>query len=940
MQSSSLLKPFLSLLFIMCFGILNAQQPTRLSGKIINAKNEAIAGATVEVVGAGKSQAANVEGRFSITLEPGKKYTLIVSNVGYDTKMLEDVEVKAGTDNDIQIVLEVSNATLSEVVVKTSVKKESTSALINFQRNNTAVSSGVAADFIKKTPDRNTGEVLKRVSGASIQDNKYVVVRGLGDRYNAAIINGAQMPSSEPDRKTFSFDIIPSSVIDNIVINKTATPDLPGEFAGGLVQVTTKDVPTRNFLNVGVSFGYNTNSTFRDFVSNERGKFDWIGFDDGRRDLPKGFPTTAQEYRALGNEVGGTQKQLDLTRSFRNDVYRQDNSRTAPIQTYQIAYGAGKRLKNDAQLGAVFSLIYRNAKMLYDVERAQYEQAGNAIFNYVDEQNRYSTTVGAMANIAYVKGRHKFAFKNLYNRFFEDNYYTRSGVNNNRLQDIRLWSSFLNQRSLYSTQLEGEHQLTTSGIKFKWNANYALNMKQQPDLRTSLYVNPIGGADRFEVDPDDTRRFFSQLQDHSAGAGGFFTVPFNLMGEKQTFKAGGSVLLRFRDFKSRIFRYVPFSGSNFNTELNFLPYDQIFDSKNISESGFVLDEFTNNEDKYFGISALDAGYAMFDTKFSDRVRLVWGLRVEFFEQFLRTKDRSAEQVVINNEQWDVLPSANLTFSINRDNNIRASISKTVSRPEFREIAPFQFYDYESNYGVSGAPSLESADIYNADLRYEWYPAPGEALTLGGFYKRFVKPIEFRLDPGSNADRRLYFYQNAKDADTYGVEFELRKNFSFLNPNSDFFQNLAFFGNLTYIFSQVRFSDQVLGKDVSADRPIQGQSPYLINGGFQYSAEKSGLSASLLYNRVGQRLSLVGNNALGFPDIYENPRDLIDFQLAKKVANKRGEIKLTISDILNQKIMLYENVDTDKIYKKGTDRVFSSFTPGSTITLGFTYDFSL
>jgi TonB-dependent receptor len=498
----------------------------------------------------------------------------------------------------------------------------------------------------------------------------------------------------------------------------------------------------------------------------------------------------------------------------------------------------------------------------------------------------------------------------------------------------------LNQRAFYTGIFEGNHQLNFKNIKVYWNAGYSLNDKSQPDLRTSAYFKGgVGSTNPYEWDQDDTRRFYSKLQDHGVSANLAVTLPFNLFGQKQNLKVGGSTLLRFRDFNSRIFRYVEASGS-FNQDLRFLPYDRIFDNSNISRDGFVMEEFTNNEDKYFAISALDAGYAMFDNKLSDNLRLIWGARVEYFEQFLQTKDRSAKRIILNTEDWKVLPSLNLTYHLNDQHIVRLSGSQTVSRPEFREIAPFQFFDYESTFGVRGNPGLKTTDIYNLDLRYEIYPSPGEAITLGGFYKRFVNPIEFRLDPGSVLTRRNYFYQNAKDANTYGLELEVRKNLRFLGGNSDIFSNLSVFANLTYIFSQVKFNDELLGKVVSADRPVQGQSPYLINGGLQYSSKASGWNATVLYNRIGNRLALVGYQSLGFPDVYENPRDVLDIQVSKRILNKKAEVKLVLSDLLNQPFMYYENVDKSRNYKNGTDRVFSSFKYGSTITLGFTYDFDL
>jgi hypothetical protein len=884
--------------------------------------------------------AADVDGRFYITLEAGKSYIINVSSVGYNTKTVEDVNVKSGEENSITIVLE-NKSTLSEIVVRTSVRRESTSALVNFQRNNTALSSGIAADFIKRTPDKNTGEILKRVSGTSMQDNKFVVVRGLGDRYNTAFLNGAQLPSSEPDKKAFSFDVIPSSVVDNIIINKTATPDLTGEFAGGLIQVSTRDVPTKNFLSVGVTLGYNTQSTFRDFYSNERSGTDWIGFSDGRRKIPAGFPATRQAYNNLSNSQNGINKQLELTRLFRNDVYEQKKYTAAPIQTYNIAYGAAKKFKNDASFGTVLSVLYRKGMNLFGVDRALYQQDGAALQQFNDAQNKYSVNLGAMANFSYVKGRHKVSFKNLFNRYYEDNYYFRSGPNVDRGGDVNLWSSVLNQRTFYTGILEGNHQLNWKGVKVYWNGGYSFNNKTQPDLRTSAYFKSgIGTAGQFVWDQDDTRRFHSDLQDHGVSGNLALTFPFKAFGEKQSFKIGGSALLRFRNFKSRIFRYVETNGTNFNDSLNKLPFNRIFSSENIGPAGFVMEEFTNNDDKYFAVSALDAGYIMFDNKISEGLRVIWGARVEFFEQFLQTKDRSAKRVILNNEKWSVLPSLNISYSINSKNILRLSGSQTVSRPEFREIAPFQFFDYETTFGVRGNPDLKMTDIINLDARYEIYPGAGEAITFGGFYKRFLNPIETRLGTESVLTRRNYFFQNAQDASTYGFELEVRKNLRFLGGNSDLLSNFSVFANLTYIFSEVTFKDETLGKTVSADRPVQGQSPYLINGGLQFTSTESGWNGTLLYNRVGNRLALVGYGSLGFPDIYENPRDVIDFQVAKRILKKKGEVKLSVSDILNQDFMFYENVDSKRSYDKSKDRVFSSYNPGSTITLGFTYDFDL
>lgn len=912
------------LIFPLLFlSLLASAQSIQLHGKVINARNEAIPGATISVEGLDRAIAADVEGRFSIALQAGKKYSITVSSAGYNAKIVDEVEVKAGIDNNITVVLE--DKTLDQVVVRTTVRRESTAALLNFQKNNSSVSSGLAADFIRRTPDKNTGEVLKRVSGASVQDNKFVIVRGLSDRYNAAMINSAQFPSTEPDKRAFSFDVIPANLVDNIVINKTATPEITAEFAGGVVQVTTKDVPTKDFLNVGVSFGFNTNSAFKDFISNERNSTDWLGFDDGTRDLPGGFPVNGKTYRGKNAAT-----QVELSKLFRSDVYQEKTSTAIPIQTYNITYGIGRKLKNGASLGIVSGITYRNSKLLYDVQR---QEANNEYSSYIkqftDAQNKYSTNIGALLNVTYNLKKTKLSFKNLLNQLYDDNYYIRTGIfNESSNSDISFRSSSLNQRTLYTAQLEAEQQLTESGIRLKLNGNFAYNWKSQPDLRTISYLRPPAGS--YSLFEDETNRFFSDLKDYSYGGGGQLIVPFNLLGEKQTFKAGGSTLFRIRDFKARNFRYA--SSNNIDHDLLTLPFDQIFKPENISEDGFYLNETTSETDKYFGVSIVNAGYLMFDNKLSDKLRLIWGARVENFQQVLTTVGVDLERVVLDNDKWDVLPSLNLVYTVNNNHVIRLSGSQTVGRPEFREIAPFSFFDYEQNYAVSGDTSLTRSLITNIDLRYEYYPKAGENISIGAFYKHFEDPIELR----ARARRpSRYSYENAEKAKSFGVELEVRKGLDFISPA---LENFSIFSNLTYITSDVTLRTSFATGDVTADRPLMGQSPYLVNIGLQYTSANSDFAASLLYNRIGQRLALVGDEALKIYDIYERPRDQLDFQISKKVLDSRGEIKLNISDIFNQAYFLYENFDDKTGWKNGTDRMFNSYKPGTTFTIGFSYDF--
>jgi hypothetical protein len=919
----------LSVSLFMCT-ISLAQTSYTFHGRILNVNNEAISNASVAVDGVARAVSVGVDGRFSIVLATGKKYILTISCSGYESKETEvNTQSKADSDNDVIIVLAVKKQLGETAVVKTSLKKENTAGLLNFQKNNTAMSSGVSADFIRSTPDKNTGEIMKRVSGASVQDNKFVVVRGLSDRYNSALINGAQMPSSEPDKKAFSFDVIPSALIDNILVNKTAIPELTSEFAGGLVLVNTKDVPTKDILSVGLSFGFNTQSAFRDFVSNNRSAANWLGFDNNRQ-LPAAFPSR-NGYAALGAELGGTAAQANATRLLNSNAFTQRSGTALPNMSYNLTYGIGRKLKNGGSFGLVAGITYRNSQLLYEVDRQINDFNGTVERKFLDRQNRFSSSSGVILNLAYTRKKTRIAFKNLLNQLFEDNYYLRTGNNNIDDLEVDFRSSFVNQRTLYSSQLEAEQQLTKSGIKLKLNGNFSYNNKSQPDLRTTSFARNTGTSNPFQLVQDESGRFFSNLKDFGYGGGGALTIPFTMGKEKQTLKAGGSTLIRIRDFNSRNFRYRQAGGPS---SLLFLPYDQIFKENNISENGFILADETQNEDKYFGVSILNAGYVQLDNRIGEKLRLVWGARVENFQQFLTTRRSDLKRVIVNTEKWDVLPSLNATYNITNKHLLKAAVYQTVARPEFREIAPFSFFDFEQNYAVSGDTTLRRSSIFNADLRYEWYPKAGEGISFGVFYKKFKDPIELRALASGSV--RRYQFQNANEAETFGAELEVRKSLNFISAAME---NFSVFSNITVINSTVNFSGTSAGGVTqNFNRPLQGQSPYLINFGLQYADKEKRFNGSLLYNRVGQRLSLVGGKDQLIFDIYERPRNLLDFQVSTRILKKRGELKLTVSDIINNPYYFYENIDDKKAFSTGTDRLWNSYRPGTTFTIGFTYDF--
>ncbi len=897
----------------------------KITGKIFDKNNnEPLIGSVVLIQGTTIGTQTNFDGEYELSnLNPGT-YKLVFKYVSYETKVVDGIVVSAGKATTLNMSMAESGVALQEVVVTSSFKKESLGAMYTLQKNNISISDGISSDLIKRSPDKNTSDVLKRVSGTSIQDNKFVVIRGLADRYNTATINSAMLPSTEPDKKAFSFDIIPSNLIDRITINKTASANLPSDFAGGVIQVVTKDIPEENFIDFSTTLGFNTQSTFKKFISNGRNTSDYLSFASSDRKLSDAFPTSRQKYAASSLE-----NQLAATRTLSNS-YGEQTSMAMPSQSYQITFGNKKDLKNKASFGSITSLTYRNDQRINPSVRKDYD-GPSAVYSYDNTQYKFTTNLGALANFTYINGNNKISFKNFYNRVYDESYLDRSGDNVNNLVNIRFNSNELVQKSLLNSQLEGSHSLNNSDVKLTWNVNYANINSSQPDLRTIFYNRPIDQTDApYTLVDRNSRRFFSEMQESNIGGGAGVSIPYKIFEQKGSIKVGGLVLTKQRNFNARIFNYTKANFAS-NDSLLLLPKDQIFAEENISANGFVLNEFTNNSDKYFATSMLSAGYVMFDQQIRSNIKLNMGVRMEIFNQNIDAVDATSTKVESNNTYVDVLPSMNFTYEINDKTNYRVSASKTVSRPEFRELAPFEFYDFITATSLIGNPNLKRSENYNFDSRIEYYPSAGEAFTFTAFYKQFNNPIEQIVNSSSNADLRRLSFDNAEKANTFGVEIELRKKMNFIK--ADFFEQLTVFTNVSLMYSKVFLTNQG-----GIERALQGQSPYLVNGGIQYNSKDNMNTASLLVNRVGQRIFSVGFQ--GYPDIYENARTVMDFQLARKIMKRKAEIKLNISDILNQSQVFYQNLDASNAYSESNDRIISTMKFGRTISIGFNYNLPL
>jgi TonB-dependent receptor len=934
-----------------------------IAGKVVDAKTgEELIGVSVAVEGTSFGAATDFEGKFIINnLKPGS-YNLMVSYIAYKKKQVVSVEVKAKEVTTVNITLEGQTKDLAEVNIKTQVRKESSVGLLIQQKNAATISDGISSESIKRTPDRNTSDVLKRVSGASIQDNKFAIIRGLNERYTTAYINGAPLPSSESDKKAFSFDIFPSNLLDNLVILKTATPDMPGEFGGGIIEINTKSVPEKNFQSFAFSSGYNTITTFKDQVTYKGGKLDFLGIDDGTRALPSAIPT-GKNFPVKSSDQAALGKLMPNDWSLQNQNF---------MPNYGIQYTLGKVWgQKVSKVGLLMAVTYNRTNNFNVSRRKSFDSNEDPnvpvllTADFEDKNYSVQTLAGVMANLSYkINNNHQLTFRNLLSINSDDRVIVRTGTpeafSDNPVL-VKSTAQWFTSNKIYSTQLAGNHYLVKSKIKANWVAAYSqvrrdipnlrrnsynklshIQSNDDPNYRDTMYRANIADAN---VGPDYAgNRFYATTNENIYSIKTDFSRNYDIKSAhlKNVVKVGGLVQHRNRDFTASQYGYTKYApggaggGVRFPDSLLYLSQDQIFNPNNMGSAtsgGFALRSNYKPTDSYSASSKLYSGFVMFDNRYKERYRLIWGARIESFEQSLFTTLDNGQQLDIVSKKVDILPSANFVYAVTENQNLRVSYSQTVNRPEFRELAPFAFYDFSTRFVLSGNSALTRALIHNYDVRYEWYPGRGQVISATGFYKKFLNPIEqiARADVSSEIS-----YQNLKSGSAYGMELEFKMLVGYLLKKDDlhWLNNYTVYSNLALIKSVVDVSNVV---GLSSDkRPLQGQSPYIINSGLQYYNAKTGWSASVSYNRVGQRIYIVGT--VNEPSIWENGRDLIDAQIGKSLMKDKLDIRLTVKDVFAQKQYFFQDNNGNKALDTDTDNLIWVNTFGRTFSINVSYKF--
>jgi len=768
---------------------------------------------------------SNENAQYEIDLVSGE-YQVKGTYIGYKDFV---TTITVTTVTNLDIIFEPTDTELNEVLVRGTAQKVTDISVMKSIRNNIVVSDGLSIEFIKKTPDRNLGDALKRVSGVTIQNDKFVLVRGLADRYNSALLNQTPLPSTEPDRRAFSFDIIPTSLIDNIMVSKSFSANQPGDWSGGLVQVSTKEV-SDNFLDVSFGTGIGSVSTFRGFKLVESIPF------------PSTFPST-YKFRTSGNG----DKRL-FTKQIGNPT--ENEFQSIPNLNGGVSFGYVKNKFN-----SLFSSTIRNTNTLNSVERKDYQSSTELAYDYNDRLYTQRLSTNGLLNLTYL-GKNKYSWKTLANFQKESSYLTREGQNFDNVQDVLSNASNHINNVVINSQVDGNIET------FDFNLGYNFIFREQPDYRINPITKSLGVNEPFATAWRDTYRFWSVMDENSFNA--------NVRKDLGKFEVGGGYLKKIRGFNARVFRY---------------------------QTTDLLDEITNNTDRYTANFDLGNLYTMYENEVG-KWKINTGVRGEYNLFDVETADFSGQKVSVDRTYLDILPSLNLSYNLDKT-KYRFSMSKTLARPEFREVANFAYYDFVRNAQILGNSNLKKTDIYNVDLKYELYPSNTENISLSFFGKNFINPIEQVVADGSVPSNLLLTYTNPESALVYGVEMEVRKR---INGWFDFYTNAS-----------------VMNSEVDVNgvkRQLQGQSNYVVNSGVNINKKNNTLN--LTYNRIGERISAVGFQ--GYPDIFENSRNVLDITFLHKLP--KGELKLAISDIFAQPSINYQKITNRNLINTNNETIIS------------------
>ncbi|MBN1337056.1 MAG: TonB-dependent receptor [Deltaproteobacteria bacterium] len=855
------------------------------------------------VRGAGAAATTAADGTGSLTL-PAGTWEVTAIRAGYEAHT-QTVRVVPGEARSLSFSLEKIGLVLSDLTITAPRITGGTASLLDERKEAAAVSDVLGAEQMTRAGDSDAAAALKRVTGLTVIGGRYVYVRGLGDRYSSTLLNDSALPSPEPEKRVVPLDLFPTALIEAIVVQKTFSPDRPGEFGGGVVEIRTRSIPETPVLSLGVSGTWVGGATLSDARVAPSGPTDWLGVGAGWRALPAEVAEASAEQplksKGIFSDLGYSPEELERYGEMIPNRWTHE-ARTLPPDLGLTA-SAGRRWKvGEAELGALGALVYSNAWNVEEGVRTVYAAGLDRLqvarrTAFVDTSNRVRVG-GALSLGLDWRDVVRFSSTTLINRASQgtalrwtwDDPEGSSDTYNERIDWV--------EQQLAFEQLALDVDLGRVEAAARYALAFATRL--EPDRREWTYLDTEEGLVlsqrggwndiQYQTLDDTTRDLRLDLAWH---------LP--RVGHDTVIKVGGARASRDRASTVRRFSYG-FKGTE-GIDLT-APIDQVIVPSNIGaeeegDPGYLqIEENTANSDDYTASQSLRGAYGMIDAAWTSRLRTLAGLRYEHSVQGVTTFelfDTSKEPVEATLESRDVLPAATVTIGLGNAADpdgmlLRAGYGRTLSRPEFRELTEVAYYDYRTGRSLYGNPDLERATIDNLDLRWEWYPRAGESLSVGAFFKYFDHPIE-SVVAVSAVSGSLGTFDNATSATNLGAELEFRQRLDALLP---LLEDVYASSNVSLISSKVDLSDTE-GNQTSEERPLQGQSPWVVNAQLSYENPDVRTSVSLLYNAFGPRIVEVGKS--GIPDAYEEPVHRVDM-VATQGFGPHWQVRLKVSNLLD------------------------------------------
>jgi len=842
-----------------------------IAGTVFDASNgQPVRAVHVSLKGQPLTLVTDTDGRFQVKVRPGT-YSLVFTSPQYLDAEISDLVVRAGEVAEASTVMVAKGkVTTVDVVERVGAVEATAAAMLAERKLSGSVTDGLSSEEIRKTVASHAAGAVEKVTGVSIVGDGYVYVRGMGERYSATMLNNSVLPTTDPERRVVPLDLFPAALIDQIKVLKTYSPDLPGEFSAGLVQMHTIEFPTKRLFRFGYSTGFNTVTSFQRFQSYAGGGRDFFGFDDGTRAIPSLIP---RDDRLFQGRFPADQVQA-FGRAFSRNWEPKPIDSMRPIQTFNLAGG-----DSFGKFGLVGAVTFTNSPQRFvQIQRFLALEAANQpfFFSRFDnfETNNEATRLGAVGNLAYrINPAHKLVWRNTLSRDSDKEARTYEGLYGTTDSTIQAQRLRWIERGLLSSGLEGEHALASLGNSlFRWQFTVSNSKRDEPDLRETIRTQNFDGTFRWAPLQNSGLRFFNDLTDRIYEPLVEFSKPFYIGGISGLVKTGFRATKRERQFNARRFRYFQ---SRLPNSLLIQPTNVIFAPENINPNGLILLEETRTTDAYQASLDIYGGYVMADVNLTPRWRLVGGTRIEDAQMLVTTRESKvpgAVPIVSRLDNRDLLPSVNLIYSLSRRQNLRFGYGRTVSRPDFRELSPFEFLNTLGGFTTVGNADLSRTRIDSLDGRWEWFLGGDEVVAASYFYKRLSDPIEVFLQPSTGSDLRQSFF-NAEGANNQGVELEFRKNLAFLGSR---FRPFSLVTNYTFVDSDVVLggTDAIVGILTSQKRPLTGQSRHIFNVICDFAKPQWRSNARFFVNSVSRRITDVG--LLGLPDLYQERNVMMDF----------------------------------------------------------------